>query len=278
MVIVPKRRGNRNAKPPVSSFEERDVSDKSMRRIKKVARNWSLVLRYALNNKQRYLKIKPQFVFITLTLASQQKHTDQVIKRQCFQPFLADVAKACKCEINYIWRAEAQENGNIHFHVLIDRYVDKHWVTSTWNRLQDRIGYVERSTVTNPPSTRIEVVNDPENVADYCAKYMCKSKGNYRGIAGRLWGCSNGLKELDCRLDLEMSALDVMTTTDRAIENGAEVNIMNEYVTMILFKQKPLELFIGATLFAQFWERVGYEYLKLAPIFEGYTYVNYSLS
>lgn len=278
ITIVPRSRGNKGAVRVVADFGERDISDKSMRKIKRVATNWGLVLRYALRNKARGLRIKPQFVFLTLTLASPQQHSDVMIKRVVFQPLLAEIARANGCPINYIWRCESQANGNIHFHVILDRYVDRIWIRAIWNRLQDRLGYVERSELTNPPSTYIELVNSPENVAEYCAKYMCKSKSGYRGCAGKLWGCSTDLKELDCALRVEVDANWAESTTTEAIEQGMEVVSLNEWVSIILLGQRKLELFVGALIFNQFWDNVGLQYLKVAHIFESYRYVNFSLS
>lgn len=81
--------------------------------------------------------------FITLTLPSQQIHSDNEIKRKCLNSFLIELEKYHKVK-RYVWRAELQKNGNIHFHILIDKFV--HWndIRNRWNRIINKLGYVTR--------------------------------------------------------------------------------------------------------------------------------------
>lgn len=81
--------------------------------------------------------------FITLTLASKQIHSDQVIKAQLLNQFLVEMRRDFKLN-NYVWRAEAQTNGNIHFHVVSDRFVPWSVIRKSWNRIQNKLGYVDR--------------------------------------------------------------------------------------------------------------------------------------
>ena len=60
--------------------------------------------------------------FLTLTLPAKQIYSDQLVKRYCLNRFLRAL-KYIKPNINYIWRCEKQENGNIHFHVTLDKYI-----------------------------------------------------------------------------------------------------------------------------------------------------------
>lgn len=80
--------------------------------------------------------------FITLTLPSKQIHTDNEIKRKCLNSFLIELERYHKVK-NFVWRAELQKNGNIHFHILIDKFV--HWndVRNRWNRIINKLGYVD---------------------------------------------------------------------------------------------------------------------------------------
>lgn len=80
--------------------------------------------------------------FITLTLPSKQIHSDNEIKRKCLNSFLIELERYHKIK-NYVWRAELQKNGNIHFHILIDKFV--HWndIRNRWNRIINKLGYVD---------------------------------------------------------------------------------------------------------------------------------------
>lgn len=280
IVIVPKHKGNKNAKPPKQNYGERVFSDKSMKHVTTIGTNWGLVIRHA--NKEYKTKVPLQFVFFTLTLASDQIHPDQKINRECLQPFLKEIRKACQCDYNYLWRAETQKNGRIHYHILVDRFLEKDWLTNMWNRCQNRLGYVDRCDFTNPPSTEIEKVRDADQITYYIGKYMSKrdiiKKGEpeRRLVAGKLWGCSMELKKLDCRLDLDIHNDDIEEFAEHLIKQGAKRNVINEFVQTFVFKSKQLELMIGTIFFNQFWERVENNYNVIGSVVENYRFINFN--
>ena len=66
-----------------------------------------------------YFKIN----FITLTLPfSQLEISDQEIKRELLNPFLQLLRNRYNFD-SYVWKAEAQKNGNIHFHITSNTYI-----------------------------------------------------------------------------------------------------------------------------------------------------------
>ena len=81
--------------------------------------------------------------FITLTLSSKQIHSDNEIKAQLLDSLLIELRKKYGVTL-FVWRAEKQKNGSIHFHILIDKFV--YWVElrDIWNRIQNKLGYVDR--------------------------------------------------------------------------------------------------------------------------------------
>lgn len=81
--------------------------------------------------------------FITLDLCSEQQHSDNEIKKKIFQPMLNCLRQKYKV-INYIWRAEKQANGNIHFHVVTDKFIPWLSLRNDWNKFQQNLGYVTR--------------------------------------------------------------------------------------------------------------------------------------
>lgn len=81
--------------------------------------------------------------FITLTLPSRQIHTDQTIKHECLNHFLTVLRQKFGVR-NYIWKAELQNNDNIHFHIVIDRYIHHSRVRISWNNIIGKLGYVRR--------------------------------------------------------------------------------------------------------------------------------------
>jgi hypothetical protein len=169
--------------------------------------------------------------FITLTLSSEQIHTDNEIKSLILQPFLNELRKKRKV-INYFWRAEKQENGSIHFHLITDRFVWWNDLRNMWNFYQQKLGYVtryrnnqvlwHRSGFTfrpelaprwtmaaqlraykdgirtdwhSPNSTDVHGLSQVGNVRSYLLKYIEKSEQSAE-VQGRLWGCSSGLADL----------------------------------------------------------------------------------
>ena len=81
--------------------------------------------------------------FITLTLPSKQIHSDNEIKEKCLNQFLIEIRKRYHVK-NYIWRAELQKNGNIHFHIIVDKFIYWNELRDRWNRIINKLGYVDR--------------------------------------------------------------------------------------------------------------------------------------
>lgn len=79
--------------------------------------------------------------FITLTLPAKQNHEDTTIKKIILNQFLVEIRKHYNVK-NYIWKAELQENKNIHFHLLIDQYIDFQALRRRWNRCLEKLNYV----------------------------------------------------------------------------------------------------------------------------------------
>ena len=139
-----------------------------------------------------------KLVFLTLTLSAVQVHSDQEIKSKILKPFMRWLRENQECS-NYIWKAEVQKNGNIHFHVIIDQFVSKDEIRAKWNESQDNLGYHQRYQVKfgekQAPSTQIEIVENQEQIERYIGKYISKSQG-CRTIEGRVWEASKNVKSL----------------------------------------------------------------------------------
>lgn len=80
--------------------------------------------------------------FLTLTLPAKQVHSDVEIKEKALNQLMVELRKNYKVE-NYVWKAELQANENIHFHIVLDRYVDFYAIRRRWNRILDKLGYIE---------------------------------------------------------------------------------------------------------------------------------------
>lgn len=124
------------------------------------------------------LVVKNTLSFVTLTLSSKQVHDDTFIKNRMLNAFLVDIRRRFFVT-SYFWRAEAQVNGNIHFHIVINRYIHKTHIRTIWNRIQKENGYlteyISKKGHDKAPSTEIKAVYNCKNISGYLSKYCTKN-------------------------------------------------------------------------------------------------------
>ncbi len=94
---------------------------------------------------------------------------------------------------HYIWKAEPQERGAIHFHLTTGIYIPHTEIKYTWNRLLSKHGL--NSVEDN--STDIHAIVNVKSHENYLSEYFLNEKKHEgrRKIKGRLWGCSHGLSQ-----------------------------------------------------------------------------------
>lgn len=175
------------------------VSRATVKRIGHMVENLVFALETSSNLGGRGVtprKAKP--TFITLTLAYEQIQNDNYIKRHMLMRFI-EILKKDKGVQNYIWRAEPQKNGNIHFHIICDRFIKWEFIREQWNKIQARHDYIDAFEQKwghrDPNGTDIHELKDINNIAAYICKYMTKDKP-LRKIEGRIWGCSNNFHKV----------------------------------------------------------------------------------
>ena len=119
------------------------VSKKAVKRLY-TAMDWLLLIarnKWA-ENMHNHRVFKYKLGLLTLTLPSEQKHTDNEIKHKALNNFFTQMRSKYELQ-NYLWKAEKQKNGNIHFHIVIDKYVEHSAIRSIWNKILDNLGYIE---------------------------------------------------------------------------------------------------------------------------------------
>jgi hypothetical protein len=177
-----------------------EISVAGQRRLKKKLEIWYEGIKVFNSSKEHVIQhTKKEMVFLTVTLPASQQHSDLEIKREILKPFMRILREKFNT-INYIWKAESQANGNIHFHIVIDVYIEKKIVTEIWNKCCESLSYVSRFEIKfnhrNPPSTEIHMVKDFRTAMIYFQKYIVKSS-EYRLIEGAVWKSSTNLKSLE---------------------------------------------------------------------------------
>lgn len=164
-------------------------------------------------------------VFITLTLPSKQMHTDTELKSKCLNQLLTEL-RAKYGRLLYVWKAERQKNGNLHFHVLLNRYIPARELRERWNRILSKLGYIDvfesKHGHRDPNSTDVHSLYKDKrtgkrvvSVVSYMAKYMSKEGDE---IEGRYWYASSELSSVD-KVCLSVPTLD--TSTPLFAEFGA---------------------------------------------------------
>jgi hypothetical protein len=89
---------------------------------------------------------------------------------------------------NFVWVSEAQERGNIHFHLVTStKFISVNFVQEYWNKL---VGQDSKNSVD------VEFIkeNSIRNISGYFAKYMSKSHEknfNGKGLKGRIIYCKS---------------------------------------------------------------------------------------
>ena len=190
------------------------------------------------NNNSSSRKHLP--TFITLTLSSTQKHTDKEVKRKMFDPFIKFLQNETGSNL-YFWRAEKQENGNIHFHIIHDSYINKFKLQRRWNDIQSRNGYdsfdKKKYQSGEAPSTHVSVIRDLETIPHYVLKYALKQTEG-KAVTGRVWGMSDKLRDIaplkgviDSEVEAEMK---------EAVSKEAVTLHVSDYVNIMIILNLPL--------------------------------------
>lgn len=202
------------------------MSEKSGQRLKERLGWWIEAAQYksffSIRDQRQY---RFRLNFITLTLPSKQRHSDSDLQKILLQPLLNNLRNTWGCH-NYVWRAEKQLNGNIHWHIMTDTFI--HWsdLRRVWNGVCEQYEYVSRGKTFDPNSTDIHAIKGKSESGRYLAKYFGKSKspkhrkalndqlhqqglqGNRRRkfimqfwkklqVRARNWGCSYSISRLE---------------------------------------------------------------------------------
>lgn len=111
----------RNAKVSCTGFRQNEISTKQSNKQ---------------GNEQKQLS-DYMCSFLTLTLPSAQTHSDTELTEFAINPFLSYCRKMWGVRY-YIWKKELQKNGNVHFHLVTDRYIKWNYLREAWNRIINR--------------------------------------------------------------------------------------------------------------------------------------------
>jgi hypothetical protein len=88
--------------------------------------------------------------------------------------------------VGVIWRMEAQKRGTVHFHLMLfgTRYLSAEKASKWWHEVTDETSEQHRKS-----GVDIELVEEVEQAAAYCSKYLAKESEEAEwDEPGRFWG------------------------------------------------------------------------------------------
>lgn len=253
-VCVPQRSPNNRPKSELQKKNEENLKNNERKNLmsrKAIRRLTNAVNWLVASAKSKYVYDKEtgkrynfKVNFVTLTIPTLNHDiTDHEFKSKLLHNFI-NVLRASHGLKNYVWKVEAQENGNIHAHFTTDTFI--HWrdLRRVWNRILSAYGVIDayrekhekmsfekycsvynrdgkkdvermrrayqfgvETNWSEPNTTDVHAVWKVADVAAYLAKYMSKNEGDKRQIKGRLWSCSYKLSEKN-KLVIELHGND----------------------------------------------------------------------
>lgn len=182
--------GSKRTDRPPKSPEEKAAAN--TRRI--ISRYWQAVGWLWLRSKREIIdlgngrKLPHRQGLLTLTLPGTSSADHRRIKHEILDPFLTYCRNVLGLR-SYVWVAELQERGEIHFHAICNEFLPKDKVRAAWLRCCDRSGLVQGDRRKSRPATEIKECRSYKGSRSYAAKYL--GKGLRSGaIIGRIWGGS----------------------------------------------------------------------------------------
>ncbi len=181
--------------------------------------------------------------FVTLTIPATKSVEAKFAHEKLLQPFLRAARRKWGVQ-DYIWKAELQQRGQLHYHITWNRFVDWVHIRNVWNSLlrKHRLSddYAKRFGHFNPNSVDVHSVWKVRNLKAYLAKYIAKEEQNKSRLNGKVWDCSMKLKERPFTVICSYSHMD-------KIDDGVSMGVVNslELEHCVLFKMKQPELVLS---------------------------------
>jgi hypothetical protein len=257
------------------------MSEPTKRKITKAIKYLNfLTVPRKMQNKVTGKDFNFKLCFATLTLSSVQVHSDTVIKHQLINHLIVELKNKYKLG-NYIWKCEKQANGNVHFHFILDKFIPHTELRNIWNRVQNKLGYVDEYTKKMsalsfseykalypsytkktdkdirtafakgkktgwlyPNSTDVHSLQFINDIDSYLIKYMSKDEQN-EGIKGRIWGCSQSLSKIDGAREIVDS--NISLELNNLINCGSVRHVKGDYYEILFLDWFILER-CGCTL------------------------------
>lgn len=243
------------------------IQQASMSLIRKRFEAWYRGIK-ALNNFNAKLNVNLQyrFVLITLTLPATQSHSDEYLKMKALKPFIKNLERHHGVK-NWAWKAEAQQNGNIHFHIVVDKFVQKEKLDEYWKMSMKRLGYWQCFMVKhgheNTNSVNVRGQKQMVNPVSYITKYFEKNEDK-RQISGAIWRMSERL------VRVKLFSFDIDNKLEKLLmhlEDNKDIKVKKEeYFVIYTFKRRVDE----SLFFTELAEKAEKFYFHLGMYLQGF--------
>lgn len=143
-------------------------------------------------------KVRHKLSFITLTISENTKNIEaKEAYELLLKPFIQWMTKT-KGARTYIWKAELQKRGQIHYHITTHSFLNWKEIRTKWNYLQLKAGFLDdfytKYRHYDPNSTDVHEVYKKSDLTSYLVKYIAKADSEKDKTTGKLWDCSENLK------------------------------------------------------------------------------------
>lgn len=178
--------------------------------------------------------------FITLTIADQKNVSVATAYEKLLREWLRYMKRKQGLK-DYVWKAEYQRRGQVHYHVGTNCYIPWETVRWRWNQLQYRAGmlddFARRYKHTNPNSTDVHSMRNVADCYAYIGKEMCKGVQNQKTTKGKIWDCSTELKKGRFSAAANWELYD---NIDDALQFGFATKEESEHCTIIKCRDPTL--------------------------------------
>lgn len=136
--------------------------------------------------------------FITLTISGKErKLTSKEGNKLLLAPWLLQMRRKSGMT-TYIWKAEFQKNGQLHYHITTPTWIHYQVIKDSWNNILSANGFLTQYHIEHPGkmpnSTDVHKVYKIKNLQAYLIKYLSKVDQDGKN-EGKIWDCSINLKE-----------------------------------------------------------------------------------
>lgn len=259
------------------------VSQKNKKRIYDIVTYWHVCTQHWKASYQD--KKQRQLAFLTLTLPYEQMHTDNELKRGALNSFLVVQQRKMNGD-PYLWKAEKQKNGNLHFHLIVDITFGEMDYRTEWNKCIDKMGYIDyyrmkneafhnggfkvrtdllgkyseleqmgwylkgkNDNWANPRTTHVELLKGGGQIAEYIGKYVGKNESDQL-VDGRVWGCSDVLRGVE---RFEFAETDYQkSTVQKYLVAAAGVHVVNDFCEVYSMASAFYKLPKNSSLYRRF--------------------------